>query len=407
MLRVLCGVLLLNMATLSVPAAETSLTPKTLAKLAAHEPAKIVCLGDSVTGIYYHTGGLRAYPEMIGVGLKLLDPASQASVINAGISGNSTVDALKRLQKDVLDHKPDFVTVMFGLNDIVRVPKPEFQANLKSIIEQCQGIGAEVMLCTANGVYDTPGRPTSKLEEYNHAMQDVAREMKVAFCDVYAAYQTLRRSNELDFRLMLSDPFHPNMDGHKLNAETIVRSLTGKMVSLKDVGPPTPFLSKTKKQIEAQQPVRVHAMTPYDQWITAAIKANYPEARVEVTTWETKDQTLAQLHQSAQKVRELSPKPDLVVVAIPVGVTPKLSQPKEAGIDNHNWVLNYALSFGLQEWDVIAITPAVLSAQLSDEEQDRNRYSRRMIFAQDLPMIARPKESMDDAQTILTEWLAK
>jgi hypothetical protein len=42
---------------------------QTPAKLKAGEPVKIVCLGDSVTGIYYHTGGRRAYPEMLGLAL--------------------------------------------------------------------------------------------------------------------------------------------------------------------------------------------------------------------------------------------------------------------------------------------------------------------------------------------------
>jgi len=36
---------------------------KTAEKLKANQPVKIVCLGDSVTGVYYHTGGRRAYPR--------------------------------------------------------------------------------------------------------------------------------------------------------------------------------------------------------------------------------------------------------------------------------------------------------------------------------------------------------
>lgn len=34
------------------------------------QPITIVCLGDSVTGVYYHTGGHRAYPEMLELALK-------------------------------------------------------------------------------------------------------------------------------------------------------------------------------------------------------------------------------------------------------------------------------------------------------------------------------------------------
>ena len=120
--------------------------PRTAEKLAANQPVKIVCLGDSVTGIYYHTGGRRAYPEMLAVALKMQYPQADVTVINAGISGHSTVDGLQRLQKDVLDHKPDLVTVMFALNDMVRVPIPEYQANSAESSSEC--------LCRRGGIAD-------------------------------------------------------------------------------------------------------------------------------------------------------------------------------------------------------------------------------------------------------------
>src|SRR5690242_1077181 len=147
----------------------SSRMPRTDARLKAGEAVKVVCLGDSVTGVYYHTGGRRAYPEMLELALRKAFPGSDVSVINAGISGNSTSDALKRLERDVLAHRPHLVTVMFGLNDMVRVPKDEFQTNLTTIITKCRAIGAEVVLCTPNSVLETPGRPPQKLAEYNEA----------------------------------------------------------------------------------------------------------------------------------------------------------------------------------------------------------------------------------------------
>ena len=93
---------------------------KTPQKLEADQAVKIVCFGDSVTGVYYHTGGRRAYTAMVGVALSGAFPKAGVTAINAGISGNTTADGLKRMQKDVLAHKPDLVTVMFGLNDMVR-----------------------------------------------------------------------------------------------------------------------------------------------------------------------------------------------------------------------------------------------------------------------------------------------
>lgn len=401
----LCWLTFLGWSSLLV-AGELEL-PKTQAKLKANQPVKIVCMGDSVTGIYYHTGGLRAYPEMLAIGLKTVAPDSQVTVINAGFSGHATNSGVGRLERDVDAHRPDLVTVMFGLNDVTRIPKADYQANLKTIIDRCRAVGAEVLLCTPNGVIDTVPRPITKLEEYNQAMKEVGEQAKVPVCDVYAAYQAVRKASPLEFRLLCSDEIHPNMDGHKLNAEVICEAITGKRPSLKNVPPPTPGLAKVRQKLADKQPVRIRAMTPYDQWIGPAILDRFPEAKLEVSPWETQGQSLKQLHAASEGIRKLDPKPDLVIVAIPLAVTPQLSQPKEADIAHHSWILNFSLSFGLQEWDVLAVSPSVVSETLTPEDAARDAFSLRMIQAQDLHAVTRPQESAEAPVTILTKFLAE
>ena len=146
---------------LAVATTLISATPdKTQQLLAAgKEPVRIVCMGDSITGVYYHTGGLRAYPEMLEIALHKLYPQGQVTVRNAGISGDTTKGALARLDRDVLAHKPHLVTVMFGMNDMVRTPLAEFRSNLKEISARCRQSGAEVLLCTQNSVVDTEACP--------------------------------------------------------------------------------------------------------------------------------------------------------------------------------------------------------------------------------------------------------
>mgnify|MGYP003347846583 CR=1 FL=1 len=53
----------------------------------SEKPLTIVCLGDSVTGVYYHTGGRRAYPEMLEVALRKLHPDTPINVINGDVLG--------------------------------------------------------------------------------------------------------------------------------------------------------------------------------------------------------------------------------------------------------------------------------------------------------------------------------
>ena len=45
-------------------------------------------------------------------------PTRNIRVVNAGIGGNKIHDLLGRLDRDVLVHKPDWVTVSIGINDV-------------------------------------------------------------------------------------------------------------------------------------------------------------------------------------------------------------------------------------------------------------------------------------------------
>jgi lysophospholipase L1-like esterase len=376
---------------------------KTPEKLKTGQPVKVVCLGDSVTGIYYHTGGRRAYPEMLALALQMMYPKAEVTVVNAGISGNKTCDGLNRLQIDVLDHKPDLVTVMFGLNDLTVLEITDFRANLAEIIRRCRATGAEVMLCTPNSVITTSGRPVPKLVEYCNAIREVAAEQQAPLCDIYAAYESLRARDPLAWRLLLSDEIHPNMDGHKLNAETLGWAITGQEVSLEEVGPPQPALPKTLSLVKAGKPVRVLAMEPLDKLIAPALQAVLPEAKIEVRSWPTAGQSLAQIEAASKAVRNAPP--DLVLIAVPAAVTPPAESPPEEAVRSHSWILNWSLSFGLQEWDVVGIAPSVFKVDLAPEEKAADAFSRKMLQAQHLNLVARQSNDLSPPDRILEDWL--
>ena len=376
---------------------------KTREKLQADQRVKVVCLGDSVTGLYYHTGGRRAYPEMLELALRMTYPRAEVTVVNAGISGNKTHDGLNRLEQNVLNHNPDLVTVMFGLNDLTVLPIAEFRANLIQIIRRCRAAGAEVMLCTPNSVITTSSRPVPKLVEFCNVIREVAAEQQAPVCDIYAAYETLRARDPLAWRLLLSDEIHPNMDGHKLNAETLGRAITGQEVSLQDVGPPQPALPKTLSLVKAGKPVRVLAMEPLDKLIAPALKAVLPEAKIEVQSWPTAGQSLAQIEAAAKAVRNAPP--DLVLIAVPAAVTPPAPSPPEEAIRSHSWILNWSLSFGRQEWDVVGIAPSVLKVDLTPQEKAADAFSRKMIQAQHLNLITRHAGDRSPPDRILEDWL--
>ncbi len=123
-----------QLADLMLPVLQRAIGPelKLRRKLLAGESVRVVCFGDSVTGVYYHTGSRRAYTDMLGIALRQFAPQAKVEMINAGISGNTTENALARIDRDVIAHRPDLVTVMFGLNDMARVPLDVYRENLKT-----------------------------------------------------------------------------------------------------------------------------------------------------------------------------------------------------------------------------------------------------------------------------------
>ncbi|SMO91524.1 SGNH/GDSL hydrolase family protein [Fodinibius sediminis] len=75
----------------------------------------IVAFGDSITDDLQ--GWFKIFENVLEIGLE--DP--ELSFINSGVSYDTSTDALKRLNRDVLDHEPDWVIVALGTFDAQRL----------------------------------------------------------------------------------------------------------------------------------------------------------------------------------------------------------------------------------------------------------------------------------------------
>jgi len=77
---------------------------------------RIVCFGDSIT-YGEDLPSAQTYPAVLATLLEEAHPELDAVVINAGIRGNTSVQGLARLKRDVLWYKPHVVLSAFGVND--------------------------------------------------------------------------------------------------------------------------------------------------------------------------------------------------------------------------------------------------------------------------------------------------
>lgn len=375
------------------------------------KPLTIVCLGDSVTGVYYHTGGRRAYPELLEVALKQLHPATPVKVINAGISGHTTGLGLERLERDVLVHQPDLVTISFGLNDVARGAADDYRANLEKLVTRCRERGSRVVLCTPNAVIETDSRPRKRIEEFCAILREVAQQQGAAVCDQYQAGETLRAKDPWTWRLTLSDEIHPNHDGHKRMAEVLAQVIAGRPVSLEMILTSDQPLRHTKALRDAGKPIRVLATSACRPQVEQSLQRIVPEAAIEFLDWPVDGKSLVELERYAQdQVRKR--KPDLVVLGVPRtayrGAGRELDD--ESFVRSYSWVMNWSLSFGTQEWDCVVVHPSLLEA--SKEPDSRDALVRQLVRAQDLQLIDRPaaqpnENPSGDGPTVIQTWFLR
>lgn len=213
------------------------------------KPGGIFMFGDSTTA---PRGNVQVYADRVSTMLQSI--GSSLSVYNAGVPSNTTVNALKRLQTDVLAYKPRIVVMQFGINDSAidvwknppatepRVSKEAFVANYRSMIAATQKAGAKVILMTTNPLRwhsktrelygKAPYKPDSEdgfespnLLAYNEALRALAKELKLPLVDVHAAYPAFATKKKTTITDMLTDGMHPGDLGHELVAELLVPAI--------------------------------------------------------------------------------------------------------------------------------------------------------------------------------------
>ncbi|HUZ94741.1 MAG TPA: arylesterase [Edaphobacter sp.] len=128
--------------TASTPAAQPQPPAPPAATAPDHRPL-VVCFGDSLTAGYGADPG-DSYPDYLQADLDAR--GYHYRVVNEGISGNTTKDAVARLDH-ILALKPAVVVVELGGNDGLRgLPIADSRANLDKIVATIKASGAKVAL---------------------------------------------------------------------------------------------------------------------------------------------------------------------------------------------------------------------------------------------------------------------
>ena len=234
MFKPLLGVVLAGVCLMPPTAigAEAALPPR--------PSVTLVAFGDSITAATRQAPQAR-WPEILKHSLHERFPGCSFNVINAGVGGNTSREGLRRIEKDVLTHDPDFVLVEFG-NDATPNPArhvsfEEFVDNLRQIQSRVaeRSNGRLVMLTFPPMIdrwhakyndefYKRNGGQDAYQEHYRKLTRQFAKDHGLALADIdKAVREEISRHDARAF--ILPDGVHLTDRANRLVAEVVLAAL--------------------------------------------------------------------------------------------------------------------------------------------------------------------------------------
>lgn len=201
--------------------------------------AVVLFQGDSVTDThrdredYYGLG--EGYPPKVKAIYDSLFPGNKVTFLNRAVSGDRTCNLLERYDENIKAVKPDFISILIGVNDTWR----KFDSNDETTPEQFEHNYRTVL---ENIKRDFPGTPIMIIEPYVlltkpereawystfDPLMRVIRKLAMEYADYYLPLEGIFHKylaqgyTEAD---LSEDGVHPSQKGHGVIAYEYLKAL--------------------------------------------------------------------------------------------------------------------------------------------------------------------------------------
>ncbi len=201
---------------------------------------KFLFQGDSITD----AGRIReddanygyGYPNLIAADF-LKNRMGQYKFINKGISGNRIVDLYARMKSDIVNLRPDYLSILIGVNDVWHelqsmngVSAPRFEVIYSMLIEDLKEKLPDIKIFilepfVLNGVAtaDSWGYFRSEVELRAAATKRIAEKYDLVFVPLQERFDNAVEAGKTSY--WLSDGVHPTAAGHQIIKEALVEAI--------------------------------------------------------------------------------------------------------------------------------------------------------------------------------------
>jgi lysophospholipase L1-like esterase len=156
---------------------------------------------------------------------------TNAVKIPAGRSGHKSDNMRGRLQNDVLDKHPQWMTLSCGVNDVWHgargVPLDAYKTNISNILDRCAEAGVKVVVLTATMIGEDPNNVNNRrLAAYNDFLREEAAARSLPLADLNADMQALLKTYppEVKGNKLTADGVHMAWDGNRMMARGVLRA---------------------------------------------------------------------------------------------------------------------------------------------------------------------------------------
>jgi len=186
----------------------------------------IVCHGHSVPSGYFATpfvDTFRAYPHLLHRHIKERFPFAVVNVIVTAIGGENSERGAERFDSQVLNLRPDVLTIDYALNDRI-IGLQAAETAWRRMIEKALENEIKVILLTPSwdkSCFLKDG-DWNALEEHSEQIRNLASGYQIGLTDVFQRFADYVKEDD-DLTDLLSHVNHPNYGGHVLIAREIAK----------------------------------------------------------------------------------------------------------------------------------------------------------------------------------------
>jgi len=200
----------------------------------------IVFQGDSITdaGRNRNNDNERGigYPTLVAAELGYKYPGEYV-FINEGVSGNRIVDLYARIKRDIIHRRPDYLTILIGINDVWHelnerngVDNKKFFKVYCDLIEEIKAVLPDIKIFILEP-FVLRASATSKnwavfrreTEMRAASAKAVAEKYELTFIPLQEKFDEAEKKAEASYWLL--DGVHPSAAGHELIAREVTAAL--------------------------------------------------------------------------------------------------------------------------------------------------------------------------------------